>query len=458
MRPLLAPDQVDRAGRLLTSYIDTRSQPAITFAEIHKIRGVPPAARAAIHAADQGESWVAVGRVLRRTLDADGRRATSSSWNTFRHLCTSCNLQPIPVTTAAIAALWSQRVIGRGLKSSGLQSLTSRILTHARLLGHPADTATLAEIAALLPNFCKTFPCGVKPAAPPFGVIHGLDKAIAYATARANTSRFYRLMAALLLLEQTLYCRPSALLEGNLCRRHLTFMPASATQQGGLVANLMLPKRRKGKADSRLDSHPVPMGPAVQALLSLMDSLDLLRPDSDPNAIIFPDIDPETDKTVGSALSVRRSTALLRRYVFTPAGISLGEQLTLRGIRSGASTDAHIKGVSTTARLAQGGWASVKGASTYLDLALASLSAPPLAHNAPLTTQQPGANIISTARQHRPQRGRIELAHAGEGKQPALRGLLDGGYPASGSGSNGAGVSKVPGQFPQALPPSRGLA
>ncbi len=80
-------------------------------------------------------------------------------------------------------------------------------------------------------------------------------------------------------------------------------------------------------------------------MLLVIDSLDLLRPgDTDPNAIIFPDIDPETDQTMGPALSVRPSAALLRRFVFTPAGISLGEQLALRGIRSGASTVTHIKG------------------------------------------------------------------------------------------------------------------
>jgi hypothetical protein len=341
-----------------------------------------------------------VGHTLRIALNADGLKATLSPWNTFLRLCASCGLQPLPVTTTAIAALWSQRIIGRSLKSSGLQSLTSRILTHARLLGHPADTATLAEIADLLPNFCKTFPCGVKSAAPPFGVIHGLDDAIAYATARAGSSLFYRLMAALLLLEQALYCRPTALLEGNLRRRHLTFMPPSSARQGGLVANLMLPKPRKGSADSRLDSHPVPIGPAVQALLSLMDSLDLLRPDADPNAIIFPEVDPKTDRTVGPALSVKRSTALLRRFVFTPAGISLGDQLTLRSIRSGASTDAHIAGASTTARLAQGGWGTEVGASTYLDLSLAALSAPPPKQpaSAPAATHSTGDPALSSPR------------------------------------------------------------
>ena len=290
-----------------------------------------------------------------------------------------------------MTAFWAQRVIGRGLKSSGLQSLSSRVFTHARLLGHPADGATLSELARLLPDFRKAFPCGIKPAAPPLGSIHGLDVAIDYATVRAPSSLFFRSMSALLQLEKALYCRPTALLEGNLRRNHLSFLPATATYRGGLVANLLLPKRRKGWSDARIDSHAVPMGPAVVALLSLMDSLGLLQPGADREAVIFPEVDPKSETIVGALLSNRRATELLRRYVFTPAGIPLSDQLTLRSIRSGASTDAHIGGVPTPGRLAQGGWETEKGASTYLDLALAALTSP----SSPRPPARPAAPLRS---------------------------------------------------------------
>ncbi len=88
-------------------------------------------------------------------------------------------------------------------------------------------------------------------------------------------------MAALLLLEQVLCC--TARVQPTPTPPHIHATSRYCTRQGGLVANIVLPKPRKGSADSRLDIHPVTIEPAVQAMsvMSLMDSLDLLRPDAD---------------------------------------------------------------------------------------------------------------------------------------------------------------------------------
>lgn len=127
----------------------------------------------------------------------------------------------------------------------------------------------------------------------------------------------------------------------------------------------------------RLDSYPIPTGPATRALLSLLDALEELTGDTSADAVVFPDICPVTGTLRGPVLSVARARDLLRRYVFVPAGLPCGKRLTLRGIRSGASTDAAASGVSTTDRLAQGGWASVAGAQTYLDRVVALLAGRP---------------------------------------------------------------------------------
>jgi hypothetical protein len=215
----------------------------------------------------------------------------------------------------------------------------------------------------------------VQPAAPPLGTANGLDEAIAFASARAPTWLFFRVMTALLMVSKSLYCRPTALL--RLRRRDISYMPPSASAQGGLVLSLLLPKKRKDRVDLRLDSHPIPMGPTVLALLGLLEALGLLTPEAPLDGAVFPDVDTNTDAIRHPFMTVNRSTDVLRQQVFIPAGIPNGARLTLRSIRSGSSTDAAISGVSDKDRLAQGGWKSAAGAATYLDRAFALLSQKP---------------------------------------------------------------------------------
>ncbi len=81
---------------------------------------------------------------------------------------------------------------------------------------------------------------------------------------------------------------------------------------------MQLLKRRKDQADTRLDSPLILhlMGPSVQALLFLMSALGILYVGTDPDAIVFPDIDPKSERRiVAPALTVQWSTELLRRYI-----------------------------------------------------------------------------------------------------------------------------------------------
>jgi hypothetical protein len=319
---------------------------------------------------------VARSRCRLPTNDYRRRTPLSSEWNSCSAACSASGVHGLPVTLEKILACWHYRVIEKKLKSSALQSVTSRILTHAALLGHPTPPATVEAINAERVRFCNTFPCEVRALAPALSSLNGLDTAIAFAEARTGASLFFRSMYAALQLSKVLYCRPTALLSGRLRKCHCMYLPPSATSQGGLVLNLLMPKRRKDRTDRRLDSHPIPTGPAVLALVSLLDSLGLLRRDAPADGIAFPDIDPLTDAIRAPRMPVKRSTEVLRSHVFIPAGIPNGGAFTLRGIRSGSSTDATISGVSDQDRNAQGGWKSAAGSRTYLDRALAMLSQP----------------------------------------------------------------------------------
>lgn len=307
------------------------------------------------------------------------RLSTSGSeWRGYVAVCLADGTDPLPVTLDGVEAWWASRVLGEGLKSSALKSATSRLLTHAALLGHAVPPDTREAISRELTHFCTGFPCEVAAAAPPLGDAGDgrLELAITYAAARAETSLLYRSLHALLLVSQALYCRPTALLDGHLRRGQVMAVPATASASGGLVLRLLLPKRRKDRVDMRLDSFPIPTGPATRALLSLLNALEQLTRDTSADAVVFPDVCPTSDTLRGPALSTSRARDLLRRYVFTPAGLPGGDRLTLRSIRSGASTDAAAAGVGTTDRLAQGGWASAAGAQTYLDRCVVSLTGP----------------------------------------------------------------------------------
>jgi hypothetical protein len=294
-------------------------------------------------------------------------------------------VEPTPITVPKLLAFWCERTLGRRLKSSSLKSITSGIITHAFLLGSPTSPEVAALISTERRRFCETFPCEVRSAAPILGVADGLDVAIAYAEARADSSLFFREMSALLQVSKELYNRPTALLGGRLRRNHISYLPPSASARGGVVVSLLLPKKVKDRVDHRINSHPIPSGPAVLSLLSLMDSLQLLARGASPEAVIFPRIDPVTNAVAAPTLSVAQANAYLRSQVFVPAGLANGAHLTLRSIRSGSSTDALIGGASEPEVLAQGGWRSAGGAATYLDYCFARLSSPAPGPAAPAT-------------------------------------------------------------------------
>jgi predicted RecA/RadA family phage recombinase len=235
-------------------------------------------------------------------------------------------------------------------------------------------------IWAELPLFCVSFPCEVSAAAPPLGKSDGrLNATIAYAEQRTHHSLFFKGVFALLSLASALYPRSTGLLNGHLRLQHLLFQPPTDTARGGLVVRLILPKKNKRTIDLRHDSHPVPMGPVVTAVLAFLHARGLVVPGAPPDAVIFPDIHPTSDVEIAPALTVHRSTYILRRYVFIPSGVQGGHLLTLRStsIRYGASTDAAIAGVREEDRLATGGWRSTAGARPYLDRTVATLLSPP---------------------------------------------------------------------------------
>jgi hypothetical protein len=84
------------------------------------------------------------------------------------------------------------------------------------------------------------------------------------------------------------------------------------------------------------------MGPAVQALLFLMSALGILHAGTDPDAIVYQDIDPksppshrqvgEEDSSAGAYGAMVNGAAPPVHYLFLPAGISLADPLTLSSI------------------------------------------------------------------------------------------------------------------------------
>ena len=73
--------------------------------------------------------------------------------------------------------------------------------------------------------------------------------------------------------------------------------------------------------DAWFDSHPVPMGPAVTALLSFLRARGLLIPGAPTDAAVFPDIDPVSNEICSPILSVDRSTSILRQLCSSRTGL-----------------------------------------------------------------------------------------------------------------------------------------
>ena len=162
----------------------------MTFRDIHRARGVPPAAQAALDAASRAASWVAVGRAYRGADNAHRLRATSSEWRSYTTSCDEDGSAALPVTLDNVEAWWASRVIGQGLKSSALRSVTSRVLTHAAALGQPTDEVERKVIWGELSRFTVAFPCDVSSAAPALDNAgdNRLDTAIDFCARRAHES------------------------------------------------------------------------------------------------------------------------------------------------------------------------------------------------------------------------------------------------------------------------------
>lgn len=361
----------------LTSVLACPPRP-LGYRDIHDIRGVPSAVAAARDARAAGMSWSEVGAVFvsARNRSEYESVALRDAWSAYERACREDGTPLLPVTLRSMMALWFFRVVGLGRKSSALASYTSRVITRARLSGHEVPAQTVAAIWEELGKFTVAYPCQISPAAPPLGAFDGrLTDVLAFAAAQAHRNLFYCEMAALLSLAAAIYPRSSGLLGGHLRLRHILVQPPDGTFKGGVVVQLILPKKNKRSVDLRHDSHPIPMGPAALALLTFLRASGLLGPGRSPDAVVFPDLDPSTGSLLAPALSVSRSTYLLRRYIFLPSGVAGADRLTLRSIRYGSSTDAAAAGAQSTDVLARGGWRSQRGAGAYVDLTVATLLA-----------------------------------------------------------------------------------
>lgn len=385
---MIAPSRQADAALQLPQMLDLRANPPpqLTFRELHRAKGTPPVARAVLVAQQAAASWLDIARVFQSATQHRRLADSASEWRSYLAMCESDGVPPLPVSLVKVIGWWAFRVLGRSRKSSALRPVTSRLLTHAALLGSPVPSAVAEDIWDSLPRFCASFPCEVSSAAPPLGDAGDgrLSSAIEFAASRATHSVLYRGLLTLLLTAQALYCRPTAVLEGNLRRGQIASVPASQASPGGLVLRLLLPKTNKGRVDRRLDSFPIPTGPATIAILSWLRTVEHLWPDVTPQDAVFPDLDPVRDALRGPSLTVDRANTLLRRHVFIPSGIGGAARVTLRSIRSGASTDAAASGTSDPDRLAQGGWASAGGARTYLDRVIRVLAGTPHPASTPL--------------------------------------------------------------------------
>jgi hypothetical protein len=116
-------------------------------------------------------------------------------------VCEADGTPPLPISVDTVMAWWASRILGSKLKSSALKSVTSRLLTHASLLGHEAPPDVVTAIGRERQYFCAAFPCEVSSAAPPLGDAGDgrLSTAIAFAGARAEQSLFFRVLHTLLL-------------------------------------------------------------------------------------------------------------------------------------------------------------------------------------------------------------------------------------------------------------------
>ena len=382
--PRMTEDQIQAATRRLPQFLELRANPVpqMTAEDLHDLRGTPPAVQAVKAVLAQGGRWDAAWLALMEISTSCKADAYASEWNLkgYSDVCALIGKPALPVSLLNLGSWWISRLErqqGRKLKSSALRTVTSRVLTRARLMGFPVTEADRVEIGKKLTEVRALYPCEVSSAAPPLGDAGDgrLSRVLAYAASRAERSLFYRGMHTLLLVAQALYCRPTALLEGHLRLRHIQAMPVTDAFPGGLSIRLQLPKQGKLQSDGRKENFPITTGKATRALISWLADLGLLAPGSSPNAVVFPDLCPVRDIVRKPIMTVDRARDLLRRYVYIPSGVPAGPRRTLRSIRSGASTDAAARGVPFPEVVKQGGWGkSGRVARVYVDKTVVQLA------------------------------------------------------------------------------------
>ena len=116
----------------------------------------------------------------------------------------------------------------------------------------------------------------------------------------------------------------------------------------------------------------IPTGPATIPLLSRLRTVEHLWPDVTSQDAV---VDTVRDTL---RLTVVLAKSMLRRRIFIPSGSGGATRATLRSIRSGSSTNTAASGTSDADRLAEGGWASARGARTYLERAIRFLAGTPI--------------------------------------------------------------------------------
>ena len=124
---LITAQGQDTAAGHLPQLLELRATnaPHMTFHDIHRVRGVPPAAQAALDAASRAAPWTEVGRAFREAGKTHRLSTTSSEWRSYTATCENGSAV-LPVTLDSVEAWWASRVIGQGLKSAALRSVSSR--------------------------------------------------------------------------------------------------------------------------------------------------------------------------------------------------------------------------------------------------------------------------------------------------------------------------------------------
>jgi len=122
-----------------------------------------------------GQPWYAdaVAQAFRSSSKARRLADSDAEWRGYLMACAADGTSPLPITLDSVEAWWAYRVIGCGLKSAALKSATSRLLTHAVLLGYKASTSVIGAVREEHIRCRAGFPCEVLSGQHRFGQPHG---------------------------------------------------------------------------------------------------------------------------------------------------------------------------------------------------------------------------------------------------------------------------------------------